>query len=78
MKDVASSSELRKWFNHDPAKWKEFQKKYREELSTKSEVIAELRKLHEKHGTITLLYAARDEEFNQAVVIRELFVNSQS
>src|SRR6266699_2613705 len=62
MKDVAPSDTLRKWFGHDAKKWGDFQKKYR----------AELKKLEKEHGTLTLLFGARDEEHNQAVVLAEV------
>jgi uncharacterized protein YeaO (DUF488 family) len=69
MKDVAPSDELRKWFGHEPERWPEFQKRYRAELKQKHDEIAELKRLEKKHGTLTLLFGARDEERNQAVVL---------
>lgn len=69
MKDVAPSDALRKWFGHEPEKWGEFQKKYRSELAEKKELVAELRKMAKEHGTLTLLFGAKDEEHNQAVVL---------
>ena len=69
MKDVAPSDALRKWFGHEPEKWGEFQKKYRSELAKKKELIVELRKMAKEHGTLTLLFGAKDEEHNQAVVL---------
>ena len=71
LKDVAPSNELRKWFAHDPAKWVEFQARYREELHGQNEALAQLRH-HAAHGKVTLLYGARDEEHNQAVVLKKL------
>lgn len=71
MKDVAPSNELRKFFHHDAMKWPDFLKKYQAELKTKKEWIAELKKLEKEHGTLTLLFGARDPEHNQAVVIAE-------
>lgn len=70
-KDVAPSSELRKWFGHDPAKWTEFQAKYRQELSAHE---AELHDLLEQAADrhVTLLYGARDTEHNQAVVLKDV------
>jgi uncharacterized protein YeaO (DUF488 family) len=71
LKEVAPSNELRKWFAHDPAKWTEFQKRYRAELKERKKQLAELK--HEAaQGTITLLYGAHDEEHNQAVVLAML------
>lgn len=69
-KDVAPSTELRKWFNHDPAKWDEFQKRYFAELQDR---LPELKALVAKAvgAPLTLLYGAKDEEHNQAVVLHE-------
>ena len=72
MKEVAPSDGLRKWFAHDPAKWSEFQKRYRAELSKKNGAVAELKNMATKHGTLTLLYGAKDEAHNQAVVLLQL------
>lgn len=69
MKEVAPSDALRKSFHHDPMKWPDFKKKYQAELKKKKEWIAELRKLEKGHGTLTLLFGARDPEHNQAVVL---------
>jgi len=69
MKDVAPSDALRKWFGHKPEKWKEFQKRYRSELAKNKELVAEIRKMEREHGTVTLLFGAKDEEHNQAVVL---------
>jgi uncharacterized protein YeaO (DUF488 family) len=71
MKDVAPSDALRKWFGHKPEKWSEFQKKYRVELAKKNELVAELKKMAKEHGTLTLLFGAKDEEHNQAVVLAD-------
>ena len=69
MKDVAPSDALRRSFHHEALKWPEFEKKYRAELKKKKEWIAELKKLEKEHGTITLLFGAKDEEHNQAVIL---------
>jgi uncharacterized protein YeaO (DUF488 family) len=74
MKDVAPSDALRKWFGHKPEKWAEFQKRYRAELADKKAMIDELKKMEKEHGTLTLLYGAKDEERNQAVALAE-FLN---
>ena len=71
MKDVAPSDTLRKWFGHQPEKWSEFQKRYRSELAKAQDRIAELRKMEKRHGTLTLLFGAKDEQHNQAVVLAE-------
>jgi uncharacterized protein YeaO (DUF488 family) len=71
LKEIAPSNELRKWFGHDPARWLEFKQKYKEELKGLTAPLAVL-KQEATHGTITLLYAARDEEHNEAVVLQDL------
>jgi uncharacterized protein YeaO (DUF488 family) len=70
LKEVAPSTELRKWFHHDSPDWAEFQKRYRAELKG-SEALAELRALARK-GTVTLVYGAKDEEHNHALVLQKL------
>jgi uncharacterized protein YeaO (DUF488 family) len=72
MKEVTPSNELRKWFGHKPERWAGFQKRYRAELAKKKYLIASLRALERKHGTLTLLFGAKDEQRNQAVVLRDL------
>jgi uncharacterized protein YeaO (DUF488 family) len=69
LKDVAPSPELRKWFGHDPARWEQFQKRYRQELREKKDAI-QLLQQKGKEGTVTLVYAARDEEHNGALALR--------
>jgi len=70
LKDIAPSNELRKWFAHDPAKWAGFRERYREELAGNPEPVATLaREL--KKGTVTLLYGARDQQHNEAQVLKE-------
>jgi uncharacterized protein YeaO (DUF488 family) len=71
LKDVAPSSELRKWFGHDPAKWREFQIRYRKELRQKKDALKLLKEKSEDR-TVTLVYGARDEQHNEAVVLRKL------
>lgn len=72
-KDLAPTNVLREWFGHDPARWEEFQLRYRNELGAagKREDLEALAK-RAKKGTVTLVYAARDEARNNAVVLREL------
>ena len=72
LKDIAPSTELRKWFGHDPAKWDEFRKRYREELEMNKAQTSLLNKTLEK-GEVTLVYGSRDEEHNEALVLKELF-----
>jgi uncharacterized protein YeaO (DUF488 family) len=71
LKDIAPSTELRKWFDHDPEKWKEFRKRYSEELKKNEEQVS-LLKDQIKKGTVTLVYGAKDEEHNEALVLKEL------
>jgi len=71
LKDIAPSNELRKWFGHDLKKWPEFKKKYIEELKTLTVPLALLQKEASQEAVITLLYGARDEEHNEAVVLQE-------
>ena len=70
MKDVAPSTQLRQWFDHDPAKWTEFQKRYSAELEADDEQVAQLKKAIGKRKA-TLVYAAKDEEHNAAIVLLE-------
>lgn len=70
LKEIAPSAELRKWFNHDPSKWDEFKERYLAELKGNSEQVRLLKQELDK-GIVTLVYAAKDEEHNQAVVIQE-------
>jgi len=70
LKDIAPSTELRKWFGHDPNKWEEFKKRYLSELKENTEQIHLLKQEMEK-GMVTLVYGARDEHHNEAVVLQE-------
>lgn len=70
LKDVAPSAELRKWFGHDPDRWVEFRQRYRKELKQKADLIKLLRR-KAREGTITLIYAARDEAHNGALVLKQ-------
>jgi len=71
LKEVGPSNGLRKWFNHEVEKWQEFSKEYAEELKTNS-VFWDLKKIVKDHKTVTLVYGAKDEKHNQAVVLKEL------
>ena len=75
LKELAPSAELRKWFGHDPDKWVEFKKRYRAELEENDEQVTRLRE-EIKKGVVTLLYGAKDEEHNDAVVLME-FLSGQ-
>ena len=71
LKDVSPSTELRKWFGHDPAKWRQFQIRYRKELREKKDALNLLKQKSEEH-TVTLVYGARDEEHNEALVLKSV------
>ncbi len=73
LKDLAPSTELRKWFAHDPARWPEFQARYADEVSQHPELYAQLRGMA-REGRITLVYSAHDEMRNNAVVLRSLLL----
>lgn len=70
LKEVAPSDRLRKWFGHDEERWEEFKRRYFEELNSKRESLEELAATASR-GTVTLLFAARDEERNNAVAVKE-------
>ncbi|MCL4693427.1 MAG: DUF488 domain-containing protein [Candidatus Hydrogenedentes bacterium] len=70
MKEIAPSNELRKWYGHDPEKWEEFKVRYRKELDAQPDAVAELVE-YAKNGRITLIYAAKDTDINNAVALRE-------
>lgn len=73
IKDIAPSTQLRKWFDHDPKKWNEFQKKYRQELAD-NPMVDSLREIIKQYSNVTLVYSAKDTEHNQAKVIQEYLV----
>lgn len=73
LKELGPSTELRQWFGHEPARWDEFQQRYAEELSHKSELLDQLREFA-REGVLTLVYSARDEQHNDAVVLRRLLL----
>jgi uncharacterized protein YeaO (DUF488 family) len=70
LKDLAPSTELRKWFGHDPAKWDEFRKRYAGELEQRSEALEELVD-KARAGHVTLVFSAKDTQHNNAVVLKE-------
>jgi len=73
MKDISPSTELRKWFGHDPARWDEFRRRYAKEVHQHAELLDQLRSLA-REGPITLVYSARDEKHNDAIELRELIL----
>jgi uncharacterized protein YeaO (DUF488 family) len=70
VKEIAPSTDLRKWYNHDVEKWPEFKRRYIDELKQQTEQIEEIRK-QAKGKTVTFVYAAHDTEHNSAVVLKE-------
>jgi uncharacterized protein YeaO (DUF488 family) len=70
LKDAGPSTELRKWFSHDPEKWQEFRRRYFAELDRAPEAWAQIRDAA-RHGTVTLLYSSHDTEHNNAVALKE-------
>lgn len=70
LKEAGPSTELRKWFSHDPAKWAEFRRRYFKELDHAPEAWSPIRDAARK-GTVTLLYSSHDEEHNNAVALRD-------
>lgn len=73
IKEVAPSTELRKWFGHDPARWPEFRRRYRAELREHSDALDRIRELA-RADVVTLVYSARDEQHNDAVVLRDVLL----
>jgi uncharacterized protein YeaO (DUF488 family) len=78
LKDVAPSTDLRHWFHHEDRLFDEFAERYRDELAANREAVAELRDVVGQHPVVTLVYGARDDEHNQAVVLRDYLVATAS
>ncbi len=74
VREVAPSTGLRHWFGHDPARWEEFQRRYRAELKDKTVLIDELREIA-RHQPLTLVYSAHDEQHNQAIVLKDILLH---
>ena len=70
LKEIAPSTELRKWFGHDPKKWGSFRRRYETEIRHNDDLI-KLVKQKSKKGTVTLVYGARDEKHNEALVLKQ-------
>jgi uncharacterized protein YeaO (DUF488 family) len=75
LKDIAPSTELRAWFGHDPVKWEEFQKRYERELTQHEAALETLRRIIKTEKKVTLLFAAADENHNNAVVLKALLTS---
>jgi uncharacterized protein YeaO (DUF488 family) len=76
-RELAPSTELRRWFGHDPARFEEFRRRYIEELAAEADKLDELRR-RSGSGRVTLVYGARDSEHNDAVVLAELLTRGSS
>ncbi len=72
LKEIAPSSDLRKWFNHDPKKWKEFKEKYKKEVLENKQAFDKLKQVIKENKIITLLYGVKDERCSEAIVLKEL------
>ncbi|MGO1234092.1 MAG: DUF488 domain-containing protein [Marinobacter sp.] len=79
LKGLAPSTELRKWFGHDPEKWPEFRERYLKELASDgaNEDLEVLKTLLEEHDRITLVFAAKDTEHNNAVALRDFALDNR-
>ena len=76
LKEIAPTTELRKWFNHDPEKWNGFIKKYTKELQENKEQVATIKE-YLKKGKVTLIYGAKDELHNEALVLKDFIINAK-
>jgi uncharacterized protein YeaO (DUF488 family) len=70
LKEIAPSAALRKWFGHEPSKWIQFRNRYFQELDHNPKAVEQLRE-HGRHGLVTLVYGAKDQEHNDAVALKE-------
>ena len=77
MKEIAPTTELRKWFAHDPARWEEFRRRYAEEVRQNAEMLKELATLA-RQGSVTLVYSAHNEAHNDAIVLRDVLLGHEA
>jgi len=77
IKEIAPSTELRQWFHHNPDRWDQFKQLYRKELAQKNNELSRLRQLEKEHRNLALLYAAKDKEHNNAIVLMEYLVQNE-
>jgi len=70
MKEIAPSDDLRKWFSHEPEKWEKFKFKYKAQLEDKKELLREIKDIEKENNIITLVYSAKDEDHNNALVLK--------
>lgn len=78
LKEIAPSDALRKWFGHDPKRWKGFAAKYRKELREKKDPARQIKSLEAENENLTLVYSAHDPEHNQAVVLRQFLKGART
>jgi uncharacterized protein YeaO (DUF488 family) len=78
VKDAGASTELRIWFGHDPGKWEEFRKKYFAEIRERADVLEILWDVLRSHDVVTFLFAAHDEEHNNAVALKEFLKQNRN
>jgi hypothetical protein len=71
LKEIAPSTELRKWFGHDPEKWSEFQQRYRQEIAANADALSALLETA-RAGRLTLIFGAKDLQHNEAVVLKDV------
>ncbi|HYB20366.1 MAG TPA: DUF488 domain-containing protein [Thermodesulfobacteriota bacterium] len=71
LKEISPSNELRKWYSHDPAKWPEFKRRYRAEISRETDLLKRI-KNEGKKGTVTLLFSSKELELNNATALKEI------
>ena len=69
LKEIAPSDDLRKWFAHDPEKWKEFKNRYEMELKDKQDLLRKIKQMEKEKGVVTILYSTKEIEFNNAVAL---------
>ncbi len=72
MREIAPSDELRHWYGHEPEKWEEFQKRYKQELANKQNLLDQIRQAEKETGVVTLLYSSRESNLNNATALKVL------
>ncbi|MDY0081705.1 MAG: DUF488 family protein [Ignavibacteriaceae bacterium] len=72
LKDIAPSTELRKWFHQNPDKWEDFRKKFLAEIKNKKELLVQIKNLEKEKGNVTLIYSYKDTEKNNAVILKKV------
>ncbi|HQI39553.1 MAG: hypothetical protein B6D44_11335 [Ignavibacteriales bacterium UTCHB2] len=72
LKEIAPSTELRKWFHQNPDEWDTFRKKFLDEIKSKKELLTQIKNLEKEKGTVTLVYSYKDTERNNAVILQKV------